>query len=400
MIIAIDQALPYWEECFSDLGEVRPFAGRELRAEALRDVDALVVRTVTAVDASLLEGTAVRFVGAASAGMDHVDRGYLERRGIHFRHAAGCNADAVSEYVLAALHVLARRKGWTLSSKSLAVVGVGNVGSRVARKAAALGMETLLCDPPLREAAEKAVSAGGAASDAARYLPFEEVLGADILTFHVPLAASGPHPTWHMLGREALGSLAPHQLVVNASRGEVCDRLELARALREKRILGAVLDVWESEPEIDYPLLELADIGTPHVAGTTLDGKIKAVTMIRERLCEFLGVSRPLDTAPFYPETRRIRLRGGGTAQEAVAEAVRAVYDIEADDAGLRALALLEKDGRGKSFEQLRTRHALRPEFPHFVVEPPAPPPSSPPSAGDAARRRLAGIGFQVDAAP
>ncbi|MDR0843194.1 MAG: DUF3410 domain-containing protein, partial [Acidobacteriota bacterium] len=155
----------------------------------------------------------------------------------------------------------------------------------------------------------------------------------------------------------------------NSSRGEVFDRRQLALALREKRILGAVLDVWEGEPEIDYSLLELADIGTPHVAGTTLDGKIKAVTLIREHLCEFLKITAPLDTANFYPATKRIRPTAGAAPQELLAAALRAAYDIEKDDAALRALAALEEGGRGKSFEQLRTKHFLRPEFPHFMIE-------------------------------
>ena len=379
MIIAIDQALPYWRESFSDLGEVRPFAGRKLRPEDLHDVDALVVRTVTPVNAALLEGSSVRFVGAASAGMDHIDQAYLRKKGIHFCYAAGCNADAVSEYILAALHTIAARKGWTLAEKSLAVIGVGNVGSRVARKAGALGMNVRLCDPPLHDA-----------TGDTKYQSFEDMLDADVLTFHVPLTASGLYPTHHLLNHEILSRLAPHQLIINSSRGEVVDNAALARALRERSILGAVLDVWEDEPEIDYDLLALADIGTPHVAGTTLDGKIKAVTLMRERLCEFLRLDRPLDTTNFYPETQRIYLETENSPQQMIAAAVRAVYDIEKDDAELRTLAAMAEDERGKNFEQLRTGHFLRPECHHYMIE------------LDSSQRELAdmfvGIGFKLAA--
>ena len=358
MIIAVDRALPYWEETFSGLGETRPFAGNELLPEILRDADALVARTVTPVNADLLEGSAVRFVGAASAGMDHVDQDYLRRKGIYFRCASGCNANAVAEYVITALHAVAVRRNWTLAKKSLAVIGAGHVGSRVARKARALGMKVLLCDPPLRDA----TGDGG-------YQPFESVLGADILTFHTPLTDGGPYPTRRMLNRGVIGRLSPEQFIVNTSRGEVFDGDALSAALREKRILGAVLDVWEGEPEIDCSLLELADIGTPHIAGSTLDGKIRAVTLIRDRLCEFFGIASTLNTDGFYPPARRIRPPSNGSPRETISHVLRETYDIAKDDAALRETAALPENLRGKSFERLRATRFLRQEFPHYTVE-------------------------------
>ena len=358
MIIAIDGALPYWKEVFSDLGEVRPFAGNELRPNALRDVDALVVRTVTTVNADLLEGSAVRFVGAASAGMDHVDRDYLLRKGIYFRHAAGCNANAVSEYVVTALHAVAARRNWTLAEKSLAVIGVGHVGSRVARKARAIGMNVLLCDPPLADA-----------TGDGRYTPFESVLGADILTFHTPLTDDGPYPTRHMLNRDVVGRLNPEQFLINTSRGEVFDGRALVTALREKKILGAILDVWEGEPEIDYSLLELTDIGTPHIAGSTLDGKIRAVTLIRDQLCEFLGIVSPFNTDGFYPPARRISPQSDNAPGETVSQVLCEAYDISKDDTALRELTPLPEKIRGKSYERLRSARFLRQEFSHYTVE-------------------------------
>ena len=358
MIIAIDGALPHGRELFSDLGEVRLFAGKELKPDDLRDVNALIVRTVTPVNAALLEGSAVTFVGAASAGVDHVDQEYLANKGIHFYYAAGCNADAVSEYILTALYTVAARRNWTLAEKSLAVVGVGNVGSRVARKARALGMNVLLCDPPLREK-----------TGDSQYQPFESVLNADILTFHVPLVTTGDYPTWRMVNREIFAGLSPRQFLINSSRGEIFDNRELLSALREKRISGAILDVWEGEPEIDYSLLRYADIGTPHIAGTTLDGKIKAVSMISEYLRRFSGVVSSPRADDFYPAIKTIRPAAGTTRQNAAASVLRQVCLIDEDDAGLRALENLPEKDRGKSFEQLRTRHVLRPEFPHFLVE-------------------------------
>jgi erythronate-4-phosphate dehydrogenase len=358
MIIAIDRALPFWKESFEPLGEVRPFSGKELKPEDLRNVDALIVRTVTPVNASLLEGSAVRFVGAASAGMDHVDQGYLKDKGIHFCWAAGCNADAVSEYILTALHSVASKRAWNLKEKSLAVIGVGNVGSRVARKARNLGMKVFLCDPPLKDL-----------TGDPQYESIESVLKADILTFHVPLTETGPYPTWHMLNRDILSRLTPDQFLINSSRGDVFDSQELKASLRKGEILGTVLDVWEGEPQVDYSLLELADIGTPHVAGTTLDGKIKAVEMMRDALCRFMGYPVPQSNESFYPATQCIHPSRETSLQDAVASVLYQVYDINKDDENLRALAKIPEKQRAEGFEQLRTKHALRPEFPHYFIE-------------------------------
>lgn len=357
MIIAIDCALPFWKESFESLGEVRPFSGKDLKPEDIRDADALIVRTVTQVNASLLEGSSVRFVGAASAGMDHVDREYLEKKGIHFTWAAGCNADAVSEYILAALHLVASRRNWNLQEKSLAVIGVGNVGSRVARKARNLGMKVFLCDPPLKDL-----------TGDPQYESIENVLKADILTFHVPLATTGPYPTYHMLNRDLLSRLSPEQYLINSSRGDVFDSQELKSYLRKGKILGTVLDVWEGEPFIDYSLLELADIGTPHVAGTTLDGKIKAVEMMRDALCRFWGYPIPENNESFYPKAQRVHPAHETERQNAMASVLHQVYNIEKDDADLRALAGIPAKQSAEGFEQLRTKHLLRPEFPHYLV--------------------------------
>lgn len=358
MIIAIDRALPFWKESFETLGEVRLFSGKELKPEDIRDANALIVRTVTPVNASLLEGSAVRFVGAASAGMDHVDREYLEKKEIHFCWAAGCNADAVSEYILTALHLVASRRNWNLKEKSLAVIGVGNVGSRVARKARSLGMQVFLCDPPLKDL-----------TGDPQYGSIESVLKADILTFHVPLTTAGPYPTWHMLNRDILSRLSPEQFLINSSRGDVFDSQELKSYLRKGKILGTVLDVWEEEPRIDYSLLELADIGTPHVAGTTLDGKIKAVEMMRDALCRFMEYPVPESNETFYPETQRIHPAHETAMQDAVASVLHQVYDIEKDDTNLRELAGIPAKQSSEGFEQLRTKHPLRPEFPHYIIE-------------------------------
>lgn len=358
MIIAADAAIPYREEAFAEFGNLRLYSARDLRPEFIRDADALVVRSVTPVNAALLDGSSVRFVAAASAGIDHVDQDYLKARGIRFSYAAGCNADSVSEYIVTALHVIAARRNWSLKNKSIAVIGVGNVGSRVAGKARALGMEVLLCDPPLRDMT----------GDAA-YRPFDEVLDADILTFHVPLATKGLYPTWHLVDRETLERLSPKQFLINTARGAVIDNQELKSALQRGKIAGAALDVWEGEPQFDDALLKLVDIGTPHIAGTAIDGKIRATEMMRDALCDFLGLRPSSDLTSFYPKSATLCPQNELDGQAHVLSVLQQAFDIRKADESFRSLSCLGPDQAAAGFEQLRTRGPLRPEFRHFAVD-------------------------------
>ena len=358
MIIAVDEAIPDWEEAFSELGRIQPYSAKGLKPADIREADVLIVRTVTSVGASLLEGSSVRCVAAASAGTDHIDQAYLQARGIHFSYAAGCNANSVSEYIVTALHIIASRKGWILKNKSLAVIGVGHVGSRVAQKARALGMKVLLCDPPLRD------STGDA-----QYQLLDDVLEADILSFHVPLIFKGPYPTWHMVNRRFLDCLSPGQFLINSSRGTVFDSQAVKAALRECRVEGAVLDVWEEEPRIDYSLLEVANIGTPHIAGNALDGKIRATEMTRKALCDFLEKRPAQPMNPVYPEARVLHPAPETESQGSILSVLLQAFDIRKDDADLRALQSAPPEKAAESFERLRTRHPLRPEFRHFIVD-------------------------------
>jgi len=358
MIIVVDEAIPYWDEAFPRLGEVRPFSGRKLRPADVKDANALVVRSITRVDASLLEGSSVRFVGSATIGMDHMDVEYLKARGVYFTNAAGCNANAVAEYIVAALLVMAKRKGWNLRSKSIAIIGVGNVGSRVEKKARILGIRVLLCDPPLREAR----------SDP-RYLFLDDVLDADILTFHVPLTSDGPYPTYHMVDKNVLERLSPKQFLINTARGPVFNGRDLKESLRAGRLEGAVLDVWEGEPDIDLSLLDLAEIGTPHIAGYSIDGKIRATEMMFEGICRYFQLQASWDSSSLYPAASAIRSEAGLKGDDALRSVVLQAYNILRDDGNLRALHSLPEDRAGAGFDRLRNEYPLRPEFRHFVVD-------------------------------
>jgi erythronate-4-phosphate dehydrogenase len=349
MIIAIDKALPYWSEAFSDIGELLPFSSESMKPKEISNADILVVRTVTKVDESLLRGSSIRFVAAASAGIDHIDQEYLRAQDIGFCYAAGCNATAVSEYIVTALHVIAARRNWDLSKKSIAVIGVGHVGSLVAKKTQALGMNVLLSDPPLRDL-----------TGDEKYRDFEDVLGADILSFHVPLV-SGVYPTWHMIDKGAMNRISPEQYIINTSRGAVIDNYELKSALHESRIEGAVLDVWEGEPQIDFSLLDLVDIGTPHIAGIALDGKIRATEMVRAELCRFFNVQSTWNAESLYPKSKRIRR--SESDGNSVLPALLQAFDILKADTSLRGIK------SAAEFSRLRDKFPLRPEFRHFKIE-------------------------------
>ena len=358
MIIAVDEVIPYGREAFGSLGQVRSFSGRKIRAADLREAEALVVRSVTQVNAKLLEGTPVRFVGSATIGTDHLDLGYLKSRGITCCNAAGSNANSVAEYVSAALLVLARKQGWTLRGKSIAIIGAGHVGQALERKIQALGMTVSLCDPPLREA-----------TGDSRYHFLDDVLDADILSIHVPLTSDGRYPTRHMISRGIFDRLSKRHFLINPARGSVIRESDLKKALAAGKIGGAVLDVWEGEPGIDYELVQAVDIATPHIAGFSLDGKVRGTEMILEALCHESGVKVPWDSRAVYPPKVTLRPAPGSLGQEALYSIVLQAYNVLKDDQNLRALQTLSPEEAIAGFDRLRNKYPLRPEFHHFIAE-------------------------------
>ncbi len=348
MKIVADPNIPFVQEAFQALGEIALVPGREISAADVREADVLLVRSVTNVSPALLEGSRVKFVATATIGFDHVDRGYLEKRGIGFASAAGCNANSVGEYIVAALLELARRQKSRLAGRCLGVVGVGNVGTRVARYAEALGMRVLRNDPP-RQRAERS----------ANFVTLDQVLAeADMITLHVPLIKSGPDTTFHLFDKERLHGLNIRRpILLNSSRGPVIDNGALAKAINGDWLGGVVLDVWENEPEISPELLEIVDVGTPHIAGYSFDGKVNGTRMIYEAVCGFFG--RPATWQPVLPPPVVPRMEVKALAGEPVEDVLRRVisglYDINADDARLRSNL--------QEFDKLRAQYPIRREF-------------------------------------
>jgi erythronate-4-phosphate dehydrogenase len=348
MRIVADPNIPFVREAFGLLGEVQLVPGREIIASAVRDADVLLVRSVTPVNAALLDGSRVKFVGTATIGIDHIDQEYLRQNGIGFAGAQGSNANSVAEFVLAAMLEMAHRRKFRLRDKALGVIGVGNVGSRVVRYTETLGIRVLQNDPP-RQRAEKLTG----------FVPLDKLLGeADIITLHVPLTKQGADATFHLFEKARLAVLAQRKpILINTSRGAVVDNQALLKAVDGERLGGAVLDVWEGEPRILPELLDVVDIGTPHIAGYSLDGKANGTRMIHRAACEFFGTKSGWEPSLPAPPIPRIELTvsSGEDEEEVLRRLVRRVYDIADDDAALR------RDVR--SFDKLRAEYPMRREF-------------------------------------
>jgi erythronate-4-phosphate dehydrogenase len=359
MKIIADENIPLVGEAFGPMGEVVAVPADAIRPLLVRDAQALLVRSVTPVGPALLDGSAVRFVATATIGVDHIDQEYLRRHGIGFSSAQGSNARSVAEYVFTSLAVLAERGGWRFRDKALGIVGVGNIGSRVARMAEGLGLAVLRNDPPL------ACETGDP-----KYVPIETLFDADIVTFHVPLTREGPDATHHMIGESLLSRLKRSVILLNTSRGSVADTAVLKAALGMKRLGAVVLDVWENEPNIDLELMNAVDIATPHIAGYSYDGKVNGTRMILHAFCRHFGLQRMWDPSPLMPPPARPRvvLPASLSVDEAVTTAIRAAYDIEADDQRMRGIMAQAPEHRADYFKSLRRHYPVRREFPETTV--------------------------------
>jgi len=279
MKIVIDDKIPFIRGVAETLGECVYRPGAAICRADVQDADALIVRTRTRCDRSLLEGTAVRFVATATIGYDHLDTDYLRRAGIGWTNCPGCNADSVAQYVECVLLRLQLAGHIRPADCTLGVVGVGHVGSRVARMAERLGCRVLLNDPPRSDRGETG------------FTPLAEIRRkADVITFHTPLVVTGPHPTLHLADAAFFGpGLARRPVIVNSGRGEVVDTAALKAALREGRVRAAVIDTWENEPHIDRELLDRAFLATPHIAGYSADGKANGTRMALEAVARHFG---------------------------------------------------------------------------------------------------------------
>lgn len=366
MKIVVDENIPFAREAFARIGgreaELRMVAGRSLARADLDGVHALVVRSVTKVDATLLEGTPVKFVGTATIGTDHVDMPWLAANGIAFASAAGCNSQSVVEYVVAAMAERAADEEKPLAGRTLGIVGHGNIGSRLAKVAPALGLKVIVCDPPLQRAGK-----GGG------FVSLDELLRqSDIVTFHVPRIKEGIDRTDRMIDAGKLALMKPTALIINSSRGKVIVGDALKEALNAKRLGAAVLDVWENEPNIDRSLLVRVWMGTPHIAGYSLEGKATGTRMMHEALCGALGEKptwTPTLPAPEGSVIDADALGDPGYPEERLPRILAKSYDIGADYLRLLEGMDLPDAEWPRHFDRLRRDYPVRREFANYTLQ-------------------------------
>lgn len=350
MRIVADSNIACVEEAFGGLGEVRLVPGRDIRPPVLRGAELLLVRSVTRITAELLEGSGVRFVGTATSGIDHIDRAYLQSHGIGFAAAPGSNARAVAEYVLSAVLVWAERLGRPLHDTSAGIIGCGQVGTRVAHLLQALGIGCVLNDPPLEER-----------TGDPRFRGLREALQCDIVTLHVPLTRSGPHATSHLIDARGLAQMKPEAILINSARGGIVDEAALLRSLEQRPRLAAVLDCWEGEPYINAALLERATLASPHVAGYSVEAKLRATEALYRSVCRWLGVAGAWNAE--HGAAPEIGLDPRLQDDELLRAAVLSCYDIRVDDRALRALPAQPAARRGEYFDRLRGCYRQRREL-------------------------------------
>ena len=348
MKVVIDDKIPFIKGVLEPYADVVYASGGHIDARMVSDADALLIRTRTKCDESLLSGSKVRFIGSATIGYDHIDVKFCEKRGIFWTNVPGCNSSSVMQYIVAALFVISGHGSFSLRNKTLGIIGVGNVGSKVEMAAKILGMRVLVNDPPRSKSEQGFIS-----------VPLDVLLGeSDIVTLHVPLKRDGDDKTYHLLDIHTLALMKQGAWLINSSRGEVIDTRALKLAVTSGLLSGVVLDVWEDEPQIDLELMARTLISTPHIAGYSLDGKANGTAQVVNSLADLFG----LPLKDWYPEnipmpvSDKIALSvSNGKHEDIIKYIVERSYDIFGDSNRLRESP--------SKFENLRGNYILRRDF-------------------------------------
>ncbi len=353
MKLIIDDKIPYIRGIFEHVAEVAYLPGAKITPEVVHDADAIITRTRTICNEDLLKGSSVKFIATATIGYDHIDTDYCRRAGIQWTNAPGCNSKSVEQYVASALMVLTEKDLVNFKQSTIGIVGVGNVGSKVARIAELLGMKVLMNDPPRARA-----------EGPEKFVNLQTILEeADIISLHVPLNMKGEDATFHMADEIFFSSLKKKPVLINSCRGEVVKTEAVKQAVQEHKIKAFVCDCWENEPNIDLELLAMTTIATPHIAGYSRDGKAKGTQMSVQAVSEFFNLK--LDN--WIPENIEcpaeplVVIDGKDlTDEQIIAQAVLHTYDIRQDDQLLRA--------NSSDFEKQRGDYPVRREFPAYTV--------------------------------
>ncbi|GAA5014502.1 4-phosphoerythronate dehydrogenase [Acinetobacter puyangensis] len=350
MNIVADENLAFTDYFFADFGTIRQHAGRTLQQQDLVDCDALLVRSVTQVNATLIHDTPIQFVGSATIGTDHLDIAELDQRQIHWANAPGCNAQAVAEYVVTALLTLKPELIEAGQSFCLGIVGLGNVGTRLAALAQHIGWRVIGSDPFTQHQQIEQVD-------------FQTLLQTShAISIHVPLTKTGEHATQHLFDAQTLQQLPPDTILINSARGPVIAEDALIADI-EQTGRQVVLDVFEHEPMISEKLLSLLSLATPHIAGYSLEGKARGTQMIYQAFCQTFGFDahkrfeNQLEACP--------QIFQGQDFKNILMQHLQSLYDIRQDDANVRA-CLNNGFVDQKAFDLLRKTYPLRREWSAF----------------------------------
>lgn len=356
MKIVCDTNMPLGRTLFGTLGTVTLVDGSRLTAEQVKDADVLMVRD-TRIGPDLLDGSSVRFVGTAVTGTDHVDVAWLNRQGIRWVNAPRANGESVADYCIAALLEYAHTRHRTLEGATVGLIGVGWIGSMVRQRCEGIGMRVLCCDPPRQRNAYDLEAQG--------FMTQADVLAqADYIIPLVPLTKNGDYPTWHMLDEAALAQAKYGAVLINMSRGAVCDTEALCKALREGSIGDAIIDVWENEPDFSTELADLAFLATPHLAGHSYEGKVNGTVAVYHALCTYLGRTPSIDPILPPPIHPKVDIDAHGkTDEEVLWYLTQKLSMIVADHLNFMDVIHLPQNQRMRRFSTQRRTYAYRRQY-------------------------------------
>ena len=378
MQIVADENIPLLEQFFSEFGEIRKVAGRTMTSEDVKDADILLVRSVTKVNEALIANSPLKFIGTCTIGTDHIDLGYLEtlnqqrstnkQQTIAFSSAPGCNAEAVVDYVLSAVSVLIDKRDQIFQDISVGIIGVGNVGLRLRGRLEAMGVTVIAVDP------------FKAAEEVGELSSLDDALKADVVSLHIPITSieeAAEHATYHLINEQRLQQMQPNACLINTCRGSVVDNTALKAHMEQHEGFESIIDVWEGEPNLDLQLMNRCMLATPHIAGYSLDGKMRGTEQVYQACCQTFGLPIRNKLAQYLPEPsiKKIKFGDSVPVRQALRTAIRAVYEVRVDD-GIMRSSLLRTNGEVQAmrtqFDLLRKNYPLRRDIPTMRVEVPS----------------------------
>ena len=378
MKILLEDTIPFGKDYLNSVGDVETYAWQSLVPEMLRNVDILALRSTTKVTPELLKSAnKLKFVTTATAGTNHLDKAHLDSMGIAHSSAAGCNAVAVAEYVLSVLLHAQKAQKLDLYNATVGIVGAGNVGTALSKILTAIGVKHCLYDPPLQQAL---ANTGKTEHNGQSFVELAQIAKCDVISLHVPFIMGGEYPTYQMIDKAFLEALAPNQLLINACRGEVIDEVALLSVLQKEKSPTVVLDVFDNEPGINTAVFDYVWFVTPHIAGHSVEGKVRGTQMVYEQICDvvgtapdkalndFLDKTNPINAALTSPEASRLSV-------DDLIAVFHNVYDVAIDDEITRKafLSTSNRDGKqetdiANTFSVLRKQYRVRRECSAYAL--------------------------------